>query len=183
MSENILLREAISWDKIALEKLLSTHLQKIYAACYRVCLDEQDAHDITQNVLIKIIKHIQDFWERSSFSTWYYRIAYNESITYLKKQKWHTPLEDIEFSLESDEDIVNEIDSQILEEYVTREIHTLPLIERNIILYFYYDELKIKEIAEILNMNENTIKTKLSRAKKHLHSKFKDHENINPNIL
>jgi RNA polymerase sigma-70 factor (ECF subfamily) len=50
-------------------------------------LDENDTNDITQNVLLKIIKNLKKFNFDSEFKTWYYRIAYNESITFLKKKK------------------------------------------------------------------------------------------------
>lgn len=85
MQDIKLIKKYLSWDEKSLEVLLEKHLQNIFACCYRVCLDEDDANDVTQNVLIKIIKYISKFSFKSKFNTWYYRIAYNESITYLKK--------------------------------------------------------------------------------------------------
>jgi RNA polymerase sigma-70 factor (ECF subfamily) len=168
MTDKILIQHYLSWDEWALEKLLEKHLQNIFSACYRVCLDETDANDISQNVLIKIIKNLKKFWFKSEFSTWYYRIAYNESINFLKKKKWHVDIDLVENSIPYHEDVWKQIDEKILNKQVTAEINKLSLIERNIILYFYYDDLKIKEISEIVDLNENTIKTKLSRAKKKL---------------
>ncbi len=111
---------------------------------------------------------ISKFSFKSKFNTWYYRIAYNESITYLKKNKWLSSIEDIENKLVFEEDIWKRIDNDVLKNKVTIEINKLKMIDRNIILYFYYDELKIKEISKIMDLNENTVKTKLSRIKKSL---------------
>jgi RNA polymerase sigma-70 factor, ECF subfamily len=140
-------------------------------------LDEHDANDITQNVVLKIIRFLPKFWEKSSFSTWYYRIAYNESITYLKKKKDESDIDILEKIPDETNSIIQEIDSKYVSEIVTEKIHDLPVIERNIILYYYYDDLKIKDIAEIMNINENTVKTKLSRSKKSLSTQLKKYEN------
>lgn len=57
------------------------------------------------------------------------------------------------------------MDSRDAEVIVRKSIDTLPSLDKSIILFYYYDDLKIREIAEIMEMNENTIKTRLSRAK------------------
>ena len=176
MQDSELISQYLAGRQDCLDILLEKHLQKIFWACMRVCLDKQDANDVTQNVLIKIIKYLKDFKQTSSFSTWYYRIAYNESITYLKKKKWDIDIDEFIEVLPSNDDTPRNIDAKILSEEVTQTIHELPLIDRNIILYYYYDDLKLREIANIMDLNENTIKTRLSRAKKILSTKLSHHE-------
>lgn len=176
MEDRKLIERYLSWDKESLEKLLGKHIQSIFVSCYRVCLNENDANDITQNVLIKIIKNLDKFSFKSEFKTWYYRISYNESITFIKKNKENINIEDVENKLIYEENAWKQIDKKYLKENITIEINKLPLIDRNIILYFYYDDLKIKEIAKIMWLNENTVKTKLSRAKKKLKPNLKNYE-------
>lgn len=176
MQDPELIAQYLSGKQEYLDILLEKHLQNIFWACMRVCLDEQDAHDVTQNVLVKIIKYLHKFKQDSSFSTWYYRIAYNESISYLKKQKWHSDIDDFHEIIPSDENILLKIDAQLLSKEVTQHINKLPLLDRNIILYYYYDDLKLREIAEIMDLNENTVKTRLSRAKKLLSTKLSHYE-------
>lgn len=166
MNDSQLIQDYLSGKQDCLETLLEKHLQRIFSACYRVCLDEQDANDITQNVLIKIIRYLPKFQQKSNFSTWYYRIAYNESLSYLKKQKTPLDISAYENTIPSNENIPWKLLQDMLGVEVTQHVNTLPVLERNIILYYYYDNLKIKEIAHILDLNENTIKTKLSRSKK-----------------
>lgn len=179
MNDKKLIQNYLSWDEQSLEILLERNLQSIFASCFRVCLDETDANDITQNVLLKIIKNIAKFNFDSEFKTWYYRIAYNESITFLKKKKWNIDIDEVQNIVISKDNSAENIDNSILKDDITKEINKLSLLDRNIILYFYYDDLKIKEIAKILDKNENTIKTKLSRIKKKLKINLEKYENIN----
>lgn len=162
--------------------LLEKHIDNIFKSCYRVCLDETQANDITQNVVIKIIKHLHKFEMKSEFSTWYYRIAYNESITFLKKQKHHIEYDEVENYLIDENTNFYNIDEKIQQKDINQSINSLSTLDRNIILFFYYDDKKITEIAEILDLNENRVKTRLSRAKKKLHSLLIKHENINKTI-
>lgn len=172
MGDKKLIEQYLQWNQNSLQELLEKHLQKLYSACYRVCLNETDAQDIAQEVIIKIIKNLKKFQFQSDFSTWYFRIAYNESINFLKKKKIIFDIDDETYEIASDENIEKEIETRLSNEEITQQINSLPLIERNIILYFYYDNLKIKEISHILQLNENTVKTKLSRAKMKLKYKL-----------
>ena len=177
MQDHDLIQHYLAGNNDSLEELLERHLQKIFGACFRVCLNEDDANDVTQNVLIKIIKNLSKFKKESSFSTWYFRIAYNESVNFLKKQKWHVDVDEIADFLPWENNTVEEIDEKLLSQEVTKEIHNLPLIERNIILYYYYEGLKLREIAQIMDMNENTLKTRLTKAKRLLSPKLSHYEN------
>lgn len=159
--------------------LLENHIDNIFRSCYRVCLDETQANDITQNVVLKIMKYIHKFEMKSEFSTWYYRIAYNESMTFLKKQKNHIEYDEVENYIIDENTDFYQIDKDIQEKDITDSINTLNVLDRNIILYFYYDDKKIREISEIMELNENTVKTRLSRAKKKLQSLLIKHENNN----
>lgn len=179
MTDKILIQNYLSWDNNSLEILLKKHLQSIFDSCFRICLDEADANDITQNVLIKIIKNLKKFNFDSEFKTWYFRIAYNESITFLKKKKEFIDIYDVENIIITDNTFWEDIDKDKLKIDINNEINKLPILDRNIILYFYYDDLKIKDIAKILEKNENTIKTKLSRIKDKLKINLEKYENIN----
>lgn len=177
MTDSLLIQNYLAGDEDSLNELLSRHIQKIFSACFRVCLDEQDANDVTQNVLLKIIKNLWKFKWESNFSTWYFRIAYNESINFLKRKKGHSDIEQYSEILPSQDDTPAEIDEKLLAQELTSHINTLPVIERNIILYYYYEGLKLREIANVMNMNENTIKTRLTKAKKLLSPKLSHYEN------
>jgi RNA polymerase sigma-70 factor, ECF subfamily len=177
-----LIHKINSWDDNYLNELLERHLQKIYQACFRVCLNESNANDITQNVVLKIIKNLSKFQNKSEFSTWYYRIAYNESITFLKKNKINIEFDELENVIIDETTDFYDSDNKQKKQDINVAIDSLPLLDRNIILYFYFDNIKIKEIAEILQLNENTVKTRLKRAKDKLQSHLQIYEDINKTV-
>lgn len=142
---------------------MKRYLQGIFAIAFRLCEDADDANDITQEVCIKIMKSLKTFRKESEFKTWIYRIAYNETLYFLRSKKEPIDIADIEFSL--GENDVYEWDTVSLEKSVHEAIDQLPPIDKTIILLYYFDDLKIREIADIIDMNENTIKTRISRAK------------------
>ncbi len=162
-SDDILIDRFLTGDTPSLEILLERYLQGIFAICFRICQDTDDANDITQNVCMKIMKYLGGFKRESELKTWIYRIAYNESLYFLKSRKEYVELENVESYLWKED--VHDIDTKDMESCVRSSIEKLSPIDKTIILLFYYDDLKIREIADITQINENTIKTRLARAK------------------
>ena len=109
------------------------------------------------------MKSIKSFRKESELKTWIYRIAYNETLYFLRSKKESINIEEIEFSLGQND--IYEWDVVLLEKSVHNAINQLHPINKTILLLYYFDDLKIKEIADIMNMNENTIKTRISRSK------------------
>jgi len=162
-SDNILIDQSLAGDAQAFETLLGRYMQGIFSVCFRICQEVDDANDITQDVCMKIMKHLGSFKRESEFKTWIYRIAYNESLQFLQKKKEYIGLEVAEPYLGREDE--HDIDRRDMESLVRSSIDTLSPIDKSIVLFFYYDNLKIRVIAEIMGINENTIKTRLARAK------------------
>lgn len=170
LTDDILIDRFLAWDINSLEILVGRYLQGIFAICFRLCQDTDDANDITQDVCMKVMKHLSGFKRESEFKTWVYRIAYNESLWFLRTKKEYTDLEIVEPYLgECDTYDIDTKDAALL---IRSTIDILSPIDKSIILFFYYDDLKIREIADIMEMNENTIKTRLARAKLFLQPYF-----------
>ena len=112
---------------------------------------------------MKVMKHLASFKRESELKTWIYRIAYNESLRFLERKKEYIDLEVIAPYLGREDE--HDIDRKDMESLVRSSIDTLSPIDKSIVLFFYYDDLKIRDIAEVMEMNENTIKTRLARAK------------------
>lgn len=165
-SDNILIDQSLAGDARAFETLLGRYMQGIFSVCFRICQEVDDANDITQDVCMKLMKHLGNFKKESEFKTWVYRIAYNESLQFLQKKKEYIDLEVVEPYLGREDE--HDIDRRDMESLVRSSIDTLSPIDKSIVLFFYYDDLKIRVIAEIIGMNENTIKTRLARAKSFL---------------
>lgn len=165
-SDNILIEESLAGDARAFETLLGRYMQGIFSVCFRICQEVDDANDITQDVCMKILKHLGSFKRESELQTWIYRIAYNESLRFLERKREYIELEVVEPYLGREDE--HDIDRKDMEALVRSSIDSLSPTDKSIVLFFYYDDLKIRDIAEIMSMNENTVKTRLSRAKSFL---------------
>lgn len=138
---------------------------------------QQDiAEDLAQEVFVKVYQKIDQFEQRASLKTWLYRIAINSSKDYLKS--WHT--KNVQTSEEGNmiEHMVdlrtpesNLIERTEEEELVTKVL-SLPLMYKEVIYLYYYEEYSIQEISELLQINKNTVKTRLFQARKKLKQSF-----------
>lgn len=86
VDENSLVRAAVAGDRAAMERLLRTHHDRIFAVCRRITGNDADAADASQDALIAIVRHLDRFDGRSSFGTWVYRIATNASLDELRRR-------------------------------------------------------------------------------------------------
>jgi RNA polymerase sigma-70 factor, ECF subfamily len=138
------------------------------------------AEDLVQDIFIKCYKNIDRFKGNASVKTWIFSIAINQCKDYLKSAYYkYIYLSDKISSIAKGETKTPE--EHILEEYgkhsLTIEILKLSLKYREVIFLYYFQELKIKEIADVLAVNENTIKSRLARAKKLLKKNFDERGN------
>lgn len=96
LSDDMLIDKILAGDSASLELLLERHMQGIFSICFRVCGDEDDAYDCTQNACMRIMKHLKEFKRASAFKTWAYRIAYNEVLQLLRSRKEYVDLDILE---------------------------------------------------------------------------------------
>ncbi len=87
MDEDELIAAAQGGDRQALDELLRAHHDRIAALCRRMCLNQADADDATQEALIALVRGLHRFDGRASFSTWAYRVATNACLDELRRRK------------------------------------------------------------------------------------------------
>lgn len=136
--------------------------------------DKMTADDIAQDAMLKAWMKISSFDEKSKFSTWIFKIAYNTYLDF-QKSSWRKNNESL------DENIDNErftseysADKSFLNDKLYAAIDKLPIGERSAVLLYYLEEKPIKEISKILEMPQSTIMSHLFRARKHLKSLLKN---------
>lgn len=146
--------------------------------------DGDVAQDILQETFVRAFFKIGKFRGESSFYTWLNRIAYNETISYLRKSRksvkmpfFEDPDKVVDYMARLvGEELLDETDqmreeAEMLcrrEEKMIESLELLSVEERTLLNMFYYKQVSIKEICEITNMGESNVKVKLFRAKKHL---------------
>lgn len=144
-----------------------TDKESYYRLAYSYVRNADNALDIVQESIFKALSSISSLKEPSYIKTWFYRIVVNTSLDFLRKQKKLVIVEEETLcSLEAgDSDDYQDIDLQAA-------LEALPDNYRSIVILKYFEDLKIEEIAEILNENVNTVKTRLYKSLKALRIKM-----------
>lgn len=136
--------------------LMEKYRERIYWHIRRVVVSKEDAEDILQEVFINVHRHVANFKGCSSLYTWLYRIATNECSRLFRERKMVTSSSDI---------LINTLREEVpfdCDEVLIRfqeAILMLPEKQRIVFNLRYYDELSYKEIAEITNSSEASLKT------------------------
>ena len=143
--------------------------QNIIDFTSRMVANRADAEDLAQNVFVKAFNYLDKFEGRSSFLTWASRIAYNESINHLKRNKIH--FIDIDSTPLSPADDLDEQLSTGREERIRQleaALETLPPDDRMLLHLYYYQDKPIKEISYIMDSDPNSLGVRLHRIRKRL---------------
>ena len=152
----------------AFKLLLDTYQVRLYWHIRKLVLIHEDADDVLQNTFLKIYKGITNFKGNSSIHTWMYRIAYNESIDFLAKKKKQLRLNSEKINTKILETLEQDIyfEGDAIQLQLEAALLTLPEKQRSVFCMRYYDDLKFKEIAEILDTSEGALKASYHHAAK-----------------
>ncbi|MEK4906629.1 sigma-70 family RNA polymerase sigma factor [Niallia sp. FSL M8-0099] len=150
------------------DEIMITYGQELLHLVFSYVKNEAVAEELTQDIFVKVYYSIHKYKGKSSFRTWLWRIAINHCKDYLKS--WYTKNvikvdDEYIYGEDSKENIEQAIVQKEEEQWLVQAVMSLPILYREIIFLFYFEELTIKEIARIIGVNENTIKTRLRRAK------------------
>lgn len=147
------------------------HKENIYRLAFSYVKNADDALDIVQESIYKAISSKDSLKNPNYIKTWFYRIIVNTSLDLIRKQKK---------LVVADEEILSGYDTGAIDNYqnidLQRALESLPDNYRSVIVLRYFEDLKIEEIAEILNENVNTVKTHLYKSLKKLRIKMNDQE-------
>ena len=150
-----------------LNEAMDQHGNYLKRLIYAYIKDLQKTEDIIQEVFIKFYKNLDRFEGRSSIKTYLYRIAVNECQNYLKS--WHYRKLEVTEKIKmwkNRDSAESEYIQMEQNQSVAEVVSTLPVKYREVIWLYYYVELSITEIAEVLNCSANTVKTRLARGRK-----------------
>ena len=159
----------------AFGRVIEHYSEQLYWQIRRMVVDHDDANDVLQNTFIKAWTNIDGFLGNSKISTWLYRIATNEALTFLKKQNANdtVSLDDEDAAtpqLEADE----YFDGDELQLRLQQALQTLPPKQRTVFNMKYFDEMKYEEMSQILNTSVGALKASYHLAVKKIASFFED---------
>ena len=170
--ENILIEAINNGDTRAYAQLVNRYKDLVYTLALRMLKHKEEAEEVAQDTFVKVFKSLHKFKGDSKFSTWIYKVAYNTCLDTIKKNKKHLNNVTIdEYNFNKLDTIDNALDNIIKEEksaLIKNCINKLPEDSSALLTLFYFEELSLDEISKIINIEANTVKVKLFRARKKL---------------
>jgi RNA polymerase sigma-70 factor (ECF subfamily) len=169
--EQAMWRVQMDADPQAFAVLMERWHDRIYGLCARMLNNSHSAEDITQEVFSRIFEKRKDYDSQRKFATWLWRIAVNRCYDELRKYARRH-----EFSLEPDEDGQAFVPEQLIEtaapdhhavaqeeaDVIRGALAQLPEIYRSVVVLRHYQGLKLREIAEVLNVPEGTVNSRMA---------------------
>lgn len=162
MAEKLLIKGLRKGKEDAYRQIIEEYGNKLLRTCYLILKDREEAEDVVQETFIKVFQKLDTFKENSSFFTWIYAIALNLCRDRLRKKQDMLTLED---EWVGENDVEFHVEKNIDREILRKEIFDMNSLYREVLVLFYFEELSIKEISNLLNEKEGTIKSKLSRGR------------------
>jgi RNA polymerase sigma factor (sigma-70 family) len=178
-SDFAIVRQVQAGDVAAFDRLILKYRERVFGVVYNITANREDAADLTQEAFIKAFQSINRFQGQASFFTWLYKIAVNNALTHLRRNRLRTF-----FSLEKlqEEPTNAEIIAQLtdksgadrdaylreLQEKLNEAMQKLSIKHRTVITLFEIDGLSHSEIAEVMDCSEGTVRSRLHYAKQFL---------------
>ena len=170
----VLIADLKNGDHAAFEKIINDYRKLVIHIIFRIVKNTADREDLFQDIFIKVFKNIQNFRFQSKLSTWIGKIAYNTCVNHLKRNRTE----------EIDENILTHTtenffsdpqplpDSLMTQKDMTAQVHKeikkLNYIYRTVLTLFHLEEMSYKEISDIMNIPQGSVKSYLFRARKEL---------------
>jgi len=181
-----LIRRARTGDLEAYDDLVKRYQERIYATIYHMTSNHEDASDLAQESFIKAYQALKSFKGGSSFYTWLYRIAVNKTINFLKQRKNrnHMSLNDLDFNAEHDPDLVALISENTprraaglseLQEKLNAALLKLSEHHRLVVILHDVQGQSHEEIAQVMNCNIGTVRSRLFYARQQLQGFLADY--------
>ena len=149
-------------------KIVVKYQEKLYWLIRRMVVNHEDSNDILQNVFIKAWKGLDGFREDSQLYTWLYRIATNETLTFLEKQKKRrsVSIDEVDSSLQERLVADKYFDANKMEWKLQLAIQQLPEKQKLVFQLRYYDEMPYEKMSELLETSEGALKASYHHAVK-----------------
>ncbi|MDX2047990.1 MAG: sigma-70 family RNA polymerase sigma factor [Chitinophagaceae bacterium] len=157
--------------------IIKKYQEKLYWHIRRMVVEHEDANDVLQNMFIKVWNGLDNFREDAQLYTWLYRIATNESLTFLDQQKRRSAVsfDDMESSLGNKLKADKHFDANKLEWKLQLAIQQLPEKQRVVFNLRYYDEMPYEEMSRVLETSEGALKASYHHAVKKIEDFILNH--------
>ncbi|WP_432363253.1 sigma-70 family RNA polymerase sigma factor [Sporosarcina sp. UB5] len=163
-------------NKQTLDEIMKTYGTSILKLSYSYVKNYQVAEEITQEVFLTCYMKLGEFKGDSTLKTWLYRIAINKCKDYLKSWSYKYTIVTNQLGVFSKKDERNAPERLVLlsegKKQLINSVMNLPIKYREILFLYYFEELTIREISTLLDVNENTLKSRMIKSRELLKSKL-----------
>jgi len=163
----------------AFRDLISLYKERLYWHIRKIVISHDDTDDVLQNTFIKVFKNINQFNQKSKLFSWMYRIATNESITFINKKAKLSNVDISNYQQKLTSTIANDdfFTGDEIQLILQKAIATLPKRQKLVFNMKYFDELKYNEISEILETSVGALKASYFHAVKKIEKYIKTKTN------
>ena len=150
-------------DLEALGDLYDQHRLLVFRTALAITGDQEAANDLLQDVFLRLYRFADKIDAQRALEPWLYRMTANLAYTWVRRHRWLRPLEDVVEWLAGDRKGSPAYMAELDEEnrIVQQAISTLPIAQRIVVVLYYINDLSLQEIAEILEVPEGTVKSRL----------------------
>ena len=151
-----------------IDEIMNKYGQEVLQLVYSYVNNKEVAEDLTQDIFVKCYKSLHTYKGNSNLKTWLWRIAINHCKDYLKSwynKKVIVTEDESAYTFVQHDSVEQTVIQNAEDSRLASAVMSLPIKYREVIYLFYYEELSIKEIAIVIDVKENTIKTRLKKAK------------------
>ena len=183
-NDHFYISQTLRGNTRAFENLVIKYQQFVYTITIRILKNKEEAEEVAQDTFVKAFEALATYRGEAKFSSWLYSIAYRKALDRIKKNKRLRTLDSVPdmsyFNLKETENALTQIEHEERSTIIKKCIEQLPEEDAAIVTFYYFEELSVKEIASITKRTEGTIKIKLFRSRKKLHTLLQEY--ITPEI-
>lgn len=173
-SDREIIEKVLAGETREYRALVEKYKQFVFAITVKILNNEEEAEEAAQDAFIKGFQALRNFSQRSKFTTWLYRIAFNTAISYKRKHRIEVSgIEEVTYKLGSGYDTSQGLNREDQVKFIEIGLKRLPQIDAVILTLFYLKEFTLDEISKITELKTNAIKVKLFRARKKLADELK----------
>lgn len=170
-----LVERCVNGDREAFTELVIRYQRPVYNAALWILRKPEDASDVAQMVFLKVAEQLDDFDSRHRFFSWIYRIAVNESLNLLRRNGREEALDDeIELPAADSANPEWRVGESQQAERIRRTLLTMSTNDRMVLMLRHFGELSYEEIAQVLGVDQKTVKSRLFEARLRLRDLLKD---------
>ena len=167
--DDVLVRRCRDGDRTAFVALVRRYRGPIYNCAYRVLGREEDASDVTQGVFLKVIQRLDQYDPNYKFFSWIYRMALNDALNMLRDRGREAPMED---GMEGAADERSNPEAQVSDKQEAHRIQQalmrMKVSDRAVLTLRHFSDCSYEEIAEIMELEVKTVKSRLFEARQRL---------------